>query len=529
MADKDARKVVLQAKIKEVLADPSKINSIIDILQELGSRDRCILVECTDGLCKIFLKLIQTGACPIRKVSKLSKKKSKVCDKAEQVFEGWLSKNYTLTVNSLLELMQSPSSEVVEKVLATLFVFLKAESQKLQENSSDFTFSNDLFLRIVINLTDGLHSNDNAVKFLKPYLQYNDVGYYMLRNLNKIISKFADGMATYGGTHFVRNVHRLLLLINIPDYEEDLGNLFVISVELTETNQSFLDHNVMNMNSYKKVFTNAWMSFLSLQLDNSLYRQVLVILEKKVIPHLVDPKVLMDFLVDSYNIGGVISILALNSLFLLIHKYNLDYPDFYKKLYSLFNVEIFHLKYRARFFYLADLFLMSTHLPAYLVAAFIKRLSRLALTAPPYGVALIITFVGNLIKRHPNCKVLIHRKQEKNVQMSTEDLEEKTEKLADPFKEDEPDPSLCEALQSSLWELETLRNHYYPETKSLLELLEKPINKNETDVSEWFESSYEALFDDECTDFTKSNAFIEYHIPKGLLSGSQNELWCIDG
>lgn len=413
MADKNGRKVVLRGKIKEVLADRSKVNGIVDIIEGLSSKDMSVVVECVDGLCKIFSKLIQSGTCPIRKVSKVSKKKSKIPDKPEKIFEHWLSQNYTLTVNTLLVILRSPNPEVMEKVLTTLMMFLKAESQKLQENSPDFTFSNDLFLKIVTNLTDGLYSNDNVVKFFKPYLQYNDICYYMLRNLSKITSKFTDGTPTECGLHFARNVFRLLPLITIPECEEDLGNLFVILAEPVEANQPIINHNVMNLSSYKKVFTDAWMSFLSLQLDNSLYRQVLVKLEDKVIPHLIDPKILMDFLVDSYNIGGVISILALNSLFVLIHKYNLDYPDFYKKLYSLFDAEIFHLKYRARFFYLADLFLMSTHLPAYLVAAFIKRLSRLALRAPPYGVALIITFIGNLIRRHPNCKVLIHRKQEK--------------------------------------------------------------------------------------------------------------------
>ena len=37
-----------------------------------------------------------------------------------------------------------------------------------------------------------------------------------------------------------------------------------------------------------------------------------------------------------------------------------------------------HVKYRARFFHLSDLFLSSTHLPEYLVAAFVKRLARSA-------------------------------------------------------------------------------------------------------------------------------------------------------
>ena len=32
---------------------------------------------------------------------------------------------------------------------------------------------------------------------------------------------------------------------------------------------------------------------------------------------------LMDFLTDSYNVGGVISILALHGLFILVNKYHL--------------------------------------------------------------------------------------------------------------------------------------------------------------------------------------------------------------
>jgi hypothetical protein len=68
-----------------------------------------------------------------------------------------------------------------------------------------------------------------------------------------------------------------------------------------------------------------------------------------------------------------------------------------------------HLKYRARFFRLTDLFLSSTHLPAALVAAFIKRLARLSLTAPPAAIIMIIPFVYNLFKKHPGCMVMIQR------------------------------------------------------------------------------------------------------------------------
>jgi U3 small nucleolar RNA-associated protein 19 len=36
-----------------------------------------------------------------------------------------------------------------------------------------------------------------------------------------------------------------------------------------------------------------------------------------------EPKLLMDFLTDSYNVGGAVSLLALNGLFTLITEHNL--------------------------------------------------------------------------------------------------------------------------------------------------------------------------------------------------------------
>lgn len=73
----------------------------------------------------------------------------------------------------------------------------------------------------------------------------------------------------------------------------------------------------------------------------------------------------------------------------------------------MFEPEIFHTKFKARLFYLADIFLSSTHLPENLVAAFVKRLARLSLIAPPQDSIIILHFIGNLILRHPGLKRLI--------------------------------------------------------------------------------------------------------------------------
>jgi len=110
-----------------------------------------------------------------------------------------------------------------------------------------------------------------------------------------------------------------------------------------------------------------------------------------------------------------------------------DYPDFYKQLYALLDTSIFYVKHRVTFFPLLDQFLSSTwvkacvcrpcflacmplillarrHLPAYLAAAFAKRLMRLALQAPPSGVEVTVQLVYNLIKRHSSLKRLAHRR-----------------------------------------------------------------------------------------------------------------------
>ena len=48
---------------------------------------------------------------------------------------------------------------------------------------------------------------------------------------------------------------------------------------------------------------------------------------------------------------------------------------------------------------LVDIFLASPLVPAYTVAAFVKRFARLSLAAPPAGAMLAIAFIHNLLRR----------------------------------------------------------------------------------------------------------------------------------
>lgn len=129
------------------------------------------------------------------------------------------------------------------------------------------------------------------------------------------------------------------------------------------------------------------------------HKQMLIVLLENVLKHLEKPILLTDFLMDSMDLGGSVSLLALQGIYILVKEYNLNYPNIYGKLYSMFEPEIFHTKYKTRLFFLTDVFLKSTHLPEGLVAAFVKRLARLALVAPLEDITVILALITNLIIR----------------------------------------------------------------------------------------------------------------------------------
>ncbi|CAJ0946832.1 unnamed protein product [Ranitomeya imitator] len=268
----------------------------------------------------------------------------------------------------------------------------------------------------------------------QEYLEYDDVRYYTMSVINERVTQVHPNTKEPLPTFFMNNVFGLLSSINMSE-ESELSNFLIAQKEKVD------DWKPAKLKEHQKTFERVWMSFLKHKLSVSLYKKVLLILHESILPHMCKPALMIDFLTVAYDVGGAISLLALNGLFFLIHEHNLEYPDFYKKLYSLLDPSVFHVKYRARFFNLADLFLSSTHLPVYLVAAFVKRLSRLCLTAPPQVLMMIIPLICNLIRRHPACRPLIHRP-------SAEGL------TSDPFVMEEQDPAKSCALESSLWELE---------------------------------------------------------------------------
>lgn len=228
----------------------------------------------------------------------------------------------------------------------------------------------------------------------------------------------------------------------------------------------------------KKAINFCWNHVMKQRHDLASRKQALILLLENLIMHIEKPILLTDFLMDSLDTGGPISLLALQGVFTLIQEHNITYPSIYKKIYFLFDSEIFYTKYKPRLFYLTDLFLSSTHLPENLVAAFIKRVARLALVAPPQDIIICLQFVTNLMIRHKGLKRLLN---DTNVGA--------TAVTGDPYLMEEEDPSQAHAIESSLWEVEALTNHVLPSVSQTAKTIMKAAAKTEYDLSQVLEAT----------------------------------------
>lgn len=307
----------------------------------------------------------------------------------------------------------------------------------------------------------------------------------------------------------------LLQIESIPSSSDQLQHWFG-----SEPNAP--SNSLLSLKAHHKQAQQTWLSILACALDKTQRKSVLDVFTDRITPWFSRPETLMDFLTDCYDEGGATSLLALSGVYHLIKEQNLDYPQFFNKLYSLLDNNILHSKHRARFFRLLELFLSSTHLPATLVASFIKRLARLALEAPPGGIVMVVPWVYNMLKKHPQCTFMLHREvtnPKNNAQLEFDGT-------SDSFDMDQQDPLLTNAIDSSLWELESLQHHYHPNVATLAKIISSQFTKQEYSLEDFLDHSYNGLLNAELGKEVKKTPVVEFEIPKRILfmeDGSLNE------
>ncbi|XP_036907733.1 nucleolar complex protein 4 homolog [Sturnira hondurensis] len=485
--------------LEAVLASRGEANAVFDILAVLQSEDQEEIQDAVRACSRLFGALLErrelfVGQLPPEEAVMSGSQG------ATRKYKVWMRHRYQSCCNRLAELLAHPSFQVKELALSTLMKFVQLEGAHPLEKpkwEGSYLFPRQLLKAVVEGLLSLEEDRSLLLSQFREYLEHDDIRYHVMQAAADTVARVANGHPEVPLT-FWNNAFTMLSAVSLPLQESDLANFYVKRTELSDK------WKVTHLKEHRRAFQAMWLGFLKHKLPVSLYKKVLVIVHDTILPHLAQPSLLIDFLTRAYDVGGAISLLALNGLFILIHKHNLEYPDFYRKLYGLMDPSIFHVKYRARFFHLVDLFLSSSHLPAYLVAAFAKRLARLALTAPPEALLLVLPFVCNLLRRHPACRVLVHRPQ--GPELDT-----------DPYDPDEEDPAKSRALDSSLWELKALQRHYHPEVSRAASVINQALSVPEVSIAPFLELTAFEMFERDLKKKGPEAVPLEFIPVQGLL------------
>jgi len=152
---------------------------------------------------------------------------------------------------------------------------------------------------------------------------------------------------------FIHNIYNLLAHVPVMDYQKESTFEMWSAVGLSPKREKDCSKDSSSTVYIKKKiklkFTKAWLSFLKLPLPLDVYKEVLASIHQNVIPSMSNPAILCDFLTRSYDIGAVISVMALSGLFILMTQHGLEYPKFYEKLYALLTPAVFMAKHRSVF------------------------------------------------------------------------------------------------------------------------------------------------------------------------------------
>ncbi|XP_078277959.1 nucleolar complex protein 4 homolog [Rhinoraja longicauda] len=395
----------LAARLRLVLGSRSNANAVLDILEALEAEEEANTLEAIRTCGRLFCTLLQRGDLFVGQLPGEDQAMSGDYS-AETKYRMWMRHRYRACVQQLLGLMLHESEVVQRMSVCTLMSFVQTQGRSpLVQGAGDDScvFPVELLKSVVEGLLQTDTDCSTLISCFQRYLRYADVRYYTMAsvadNIPRVMQKAKGALVPA----YQLNVFTLLSSICMPAGQSAPRAFLVKPKRKCE------EYKATKLKEQKKKFEQVWLVFLKYKLPTALYKKVLAIFHEAVLPHMSKPTLMIDFLTAAYDIGGAISLLALNGLFYLIHQHNLEYPDFYTKLYSLLEPSVLHVKYRARFFHLLNIFLSSSHLPAYLVAAFIKRLSRLALTAPPDSLLMVIPLICNLLRRHPSCHILLHR------------------------------------------------------------------------------------------------------------------------
>ncbi|XP_031778710.1 nucleolar complex protein 4 homolog B [Nasonia vitripennis] len=469
---------LLRQRAQEFLASRKHANNLVDIIGMWeGHTLACILTMET-----IFGELLKRGDMYVERTISLTISEPT----AEMRYTNWLRNCYEEIWVKILNSMEDPRPAIQTQALTTAIKLMAAEGRTPLEpvENVEYYFPLHRLKLIIMKLLSPEKENFSLIARFQEISSYLDALFFTWKCLPALTPKRQPQHV------YIRNLLEFVHKLPLPE-ENNSQNGNSNNPELLCGPQQAAGGFKCDYASAKKALNKVWSCIMHWELTPQIHKQLLIVLLERVMPHLEKPVLMTDFLMDSLDADGPIGLLALQGVFVLVTKHNLEYPNIFTKLYSMFEPEIFHTKYKARLFYLSDLFLSSTHLPEALVAAFAKRLSRLTLVAPPEDILIILLFIGNLLLRHPGLKRLIDHPQ--NHQL----ISKEETGAGDPFLMEERDPLQSNALLSSLWEIKALQCHILPSVATAARFIRDPLPSVEYDMASALERTGGHSFDRE--------------------------------
>lgn len=157
---------------------------------------------------------------------------------------------------------------------------------------------------------------------------------------------------------------------------------------------------------------------------------------------------------------------------LVLQYYPIRNPDkeetIFDEVYCIISETLLLKSYRFRVFLFLNTFLSSSKVPAYVIAAYLKRLSRITLNAKPRSLVAILEIIENIYTSHPVLHVLRDRVDDKarEMELSSNICTIQSWIESDPFDAREVnDLKKTRAMDSCIWELMPLRFHWHPKVK----------------------------------------------------------------
>lgn len=515
--------------IKQLLKPPEPFNESVD-------------AQRLDSLRRLFAKLIATDQLLLGKTA--------ATETAEK-WNAWLKKQHHIFIHQLCDVVKMGRKSGLRTFLGVIASSPFVDGNVERMNDDLVRKLVHALMQSYGHEGDGLVPEYMLELLQVEFCRYRDAQYFLLLGIKNVALKLEEGTEEDETLTSIRaeNLARILMKIDVADTQDDLKpagvkmqgdhgtcSNYMFLPPIVDAGQNDEEDDVStsddddqsssdeseNEDLVPKQQTTAYISSKDVKRKtkycswqtirhhrSSLQQSTLAVLKipnipvrtiKKILQHIptnVLPKVtnplrFADFCTLAYDMGGVTSLLALHSLFILMTQHGLEYPKFYQSLYALIDSKTFYAKHRTRFFKLLVKCLTGSQmLPAYLVAAFCKKLCRCALNAPPSGSLFVLALVSNLLRKHPECACLVHRQ---------------AVELVDTYDANEIDPAKSGAIDSSLWELNALERHYHPAVSSLAKACGTEDEKTVLhDLDAFLLHTYKSLFDHERKSLSNSN------------------------